>query len=280
MTYADRLNRWNRWFDGTPDDWHAHIVLWPLVLAGFINMQLSIASGFPFGVLVLLALLWIASIRLPYTRGWIVPGPDPARDEGARLVFGRADWIYDINERYEAMPDDRRFFVIPAILIVAGTLNLWLTFEHGWVFGGLFLLVLLVVLAVRAPYVWGVIAPPEKVTESPLLSAWLHDINRAFDDLPRETRFWTSVAVLGLVCIVDLPLASGIGVPLLLLFAIEFLALILVRAPYLSGMLDSPNRRLMPAREAAAPLQIAAEAAPPLNLAAPEMAGTAQAAEA
>ena len=276
MTYADRLNRWNRWYDSTPEDWHAHIALWPLAFLGFINMQLSIASGFPFGVLVALGLLVIAGIRLPYTRGWIRPGPDPARDEGARIVFGRADWIYDLNQRYEAMPEDRRFFVIPSILIVAGALNLWLTFAHGWVFGGLFLLALLAVIGVRAPFVWGVVAPPEKVTESPLARAWVHDVNRGVDEMPRERRFWTTVGALGVVCIVNLPLSGSVGIPMALLFAIELLALILVRAPYLSGMVESPSRRLMPP----APRQIAAETLPPLTMSATATVADAHAVEA
>jgi hypothetical protein len=146
------------------------------------------------------------------------------------------------------------------------------------VFGGLFLLVLLAVIAVRAPYVWGVIAPPEKLTEGALLSAWLHDLNRSFDELPRERRFWTSVAALAVVCAIDLPLAGALGIPLALLFALEFLALILLRAPFLSGVLESPNRRLMPAQEP--PLRIAAETVPPLNLAAPTMVAEEHAAEA
>lgn len=274
MTYADRLNRWNRWFDQTPEDWHLHIVLWPLVLAGFINMQLTIASGFPFGALVLLALLAMASIRLPYLRGWIVPGADPARDEGARLVFGRADWIYDLNQWYEGLPDDRRFTVIPAVLIVAGGINMWLTLAHGWTFGGLFLLALLALIVVRAPYVWGVIAAPEKRTESALLGAWLHDVNRWYDELPRERRFWTSLATLAIVCVIDLPLAGSVGVPLALLFAIELLLLVVLRAPYLSGMLDSPERRLL---VTGGTRQLTAETVPPLQLVAREAEHTAEA---
>jgi hypothetical protein len=246
MTYADRLIRWNRWYDSTPEDWHPHIVLWPLAFAGFINMQLSIASGFPFGVLVLLGLLVIASIRLPYKRGWIVPPPEAAGDVGATFNFGRADWVYEINQRYEAVPEDRRFFVIPAILIVAGTLNLILTAARGWAFGGLFLLALLAVLLIRLPFVWGMLLPPEKVTESPLTRAWIHDANRWYDELPGERRFWTSVAAMGVVCVIDLLLVGSVGIPLALIFALELLALVVLRAPYVTGMVESPTRRLAP----------------------------------
>jgi hypothetical protein len=273
MAFADRLIRWNRWFDDTPEDWHAHIVLWPLAFAGFLNMQLTIASGFPFGVLVLLTLLGFATVRLPYTRGWIIPGPDPASDTGARFLFGRADWLYDLNARYEALPETRRFFVIPGILILGGTLNLVMTFTRGWAFGGVFLLVLLAVIALRAPYVWGVIAAPEKVTEGPLARAWLHDVNRWYDDLPGERRFWTSVAALAVVCVIDL-LLGGLGAPLALLFAVELLVLVGIRAPYVSGMVESPDRRLMPA--ATATRRITADSMPPLSLAARESVGVAE----
>ncbi len=274
MTYADRLNRWNRWYDSTPEDWHPHIVLWPLAFAGFINMQLSIASGFPFGVLVLLGLLAIASIRLPYTRGWIVPGPDAASDTGATFKFGRADWIYEINQRYEAVPEDRRFFIIPAILIVGGTLNLILTAARGWAFGGIFLLVLLAVLLVRAPYVWGMLLPPEKVTESPLARAWIHDANRWYDELSGESRFWTSIGAIGVVCVIDLLLVGSVGVPLALLFALELLILVVIRAPYISGMVESPTRRLAPHT----PAMLTADVVPPVSFAAHETVPAKQAA--
>jgi hypothetical protein len=238
-------------------------VLWPLAFAGFINMQLSIASGFPFGVLVLLGLLAIASIRLPYKRGWIVPAPDAAGGVGATFNFGRADWVYEINQRYDAVPEDRRFFVIPAILIVAGTLNLILTAARGWAFGGLFLLALLAVLLIRLPYVWGMLLPPEKVTHSPLARAWIHDANRWYDELPAERRFWTSIAAIGVVCVIDLLLVGSVGVPLALLFALELLAVVGLRAPYMSGMVESPTRRLAPRTSA----MLTANVVPPVNFA-------------
>jgi hypothetical protein len=261
MTLADRLIRWNRWFDAVPEDWHAHILLWPLAFAGFVNMQLSIASGFPFGVLVLLGLAAIAAIRLPYTRGWIVPGTEPG-GTGARFLFGHADWLYDLNQRYEALPDTPRFFVIPGILIAGGTLNLIMTFTRGWAFGGVFLVVLLAVLCARAPFVWGMLPEPETITESPLSRAWLYDGNRWYDELPAERRFWTSVVAIGVVCVVDLLLVGSLGTPLALLFLLELLVLVALRAPYVSGLIESPTRRLA----APAPRQLAMQVPAPLSL--------------
>jgi hypothetical protein len=238
MTTADRLTQWNRWYDGTPEHLRSHIVLWPLVLAGFLNMQLSIAGGFPFGLLVLLAIVAMAAVRLPYTLGWIKPG-----EGGARLEVGRIDWVCDINQRYDALPEDTRFWVLPAILIVAGTLSMWLTGAHGWAFGSLFLIVVLALIALRAPYQWHMITPPpEGITKGPILVSWAYDVNRWYDGLGQERRFWTVLVGLGVVCAFDLWLVSGHGVSLFVLFVLELIALALIRAPYVTGALSLAPR--------------------------------------
>jgi hypothetical protein len=58
------------------------------------------------------------------------------------------------------MPEWRRFWVFPAILIVVGGINMALTLASGFPFALLFLLALLVIIAVRAPYAWGWLTPP------------------------------------------------------------------------------------------------------------------------
>ncbi len=86
MTYADRLQRWNRWYDETPDDWRFHLVVWGLVAVGTINMFLTIAVGFPFALLLVLAILAIAAVRYPIgsagCRAWM---PAPAAAPAWRL---------------------------------------------------------------------------------------------------------------------------------------------------------------------------------------------------
>ena len=48
MNYADRLARWNSWYDHAPESWRFQmVVLWPLLAIGAINMLLTIAIGFP-----------------------------------------------------------------------------------------------------------------------------------------------------------------------------------------------------------------------------------------
>jgi hypothetical protein len=133
--------------------------------------------------------------------------------------------------------------VIPGILIAGGTLNLVMTFTRGWAFGGVFLVVLLAVLCARAPFVWGMLPEPETITDSPLSRAWLYDGNRWYDELPPERRFWTSVVAIGVVCVVDLVLVA-------------------LRAPYVSGLIESPTRRLA----APAPRQLAMQVPAPLSL--------------
>ena len=162
MTFAERLSDWNRWYDGLPQDWRFQLILWPLIALGLVNMLLSLSIGFPFGLLVLLGILFVASVRVPYILGWIMPAHALPSGAGApRLAIGGAgaDWIAGLNERYEAVPEMRRFWIFPAILLIAGAVNMQLTISYGWSFGLLFLLVLLALVVVRAPYVHGLRRP-------------------------------------------------------------------------------------------------------------------------
>ena len=164
MTFAERLSDWNRWYDGLPQEWRFQLILWPLIALGVVNMLLSLSSvGFPFGLLVLLGVLFVAAVRVPFILGWITPGHAlPSGEAGApRMAIGGAgaDWIAGLNERYEAVPESRRFWIFPAILLISGAINMQLTISYGWSFGLLFLLVLLAIIVVRAPYVHGLLRP-------------------------------------------------------------------------------------------------------------------------
>ena len=239
MTYADRLNRWNRWYDGAPEEWRSQIVLWPLLLLGFINMQMTIAGGFPFGLLVLLGLIAIAAVRMPYTLGWIKPA-----DGGARIEVGRIDWLYDLNTSYDALPASRRFWVIPAILIVVGAINMKLTLSAGYSFGLLFLLALLAIIVVRAPFAAGLVTPPPAERGAPLVPYWLTGINGRYDALPSARRFWLFVAAVVVITAVSLDLTLAYGMPFFLLFLIAFLLILGVRAPYVAGWISNGETAL------------------------------------
>jgi hypothetical protein len=233
MTYADRLNLWNRWFDETPEHWRSQIVLWPLLLLGFINMQMTIAGGFPFGLLVLLGLIGIAAVRVPYTLGWIKPRQGDGG--GARIEVGRIDWLHDINTSYDALPAHQRFWIIPAILIIVGAINMKLTLSAGYPFGLLFLIALLAIILVRAPYVAGLVTPPPATREASLVPYWLTSINTRYDNMPPARRFWSFVAAVVIITAVSLDLTLTHGMPFFLLFLIAFLVILAVRAPYVTG---------------------------------------------
>lgn len=164
MTVAERLSGWNRWYDGMPQEWRFQLILWPLIAIGACNMLLSLSMRFPFGLLVLLGVLFVAAVRVPYVLGWITPARAlPSGGHSApRLEIGGAgaDWIAGLNGRYEALPEKSRFWIFPAILVVAGAINMQLTIHHGYPFGLLFLIALLAIIVVRAPYVHGLIQVP------------------------------------------------------------------------------------------------------------------------
>jgi len=164
MTVAERLYRWNRWYDGLPQEWRFQFILWPLIALGACNMLLSLSIRFPFGLLVLIGVLCVAAVRVPYASGWITPAEAlPGGEPGTRrLEIGGAgaDWLMGLNRRYEAMPDEHRFWVFPAILVIAGAINMQLTINRGYPFGLIFLIVLLAVIVMRAPYVHGLLRSP------------------------------------------------------------------------------------------------------------------------
>lgn len=85
MSYADRLQHWNRLYDQAPEDLRFHVVVWGVVAIGALNMLLTVSVGFLFGLLFLFALLALVAIRGPYTAGWLKPpaeGPMLAGNSG------------------------------------------------------------------------------------------------------------------------------------------------------------------------------------------------------
>ena len=65
MSFTDRMIAWNRHYDDIPQKWRLPIVMWTIVAIGAINMMLTIGGHFPFGLLVVLAILVMAAIRVP-----------------------------------------------------------------------------------------------------------------------------------------------------------------------------------------------------------------------
>lgn len=156
MTYADRLHRWNLWYDRAPEQWRFQLVVWALVAVGAANMLLTIAVRFPFGLLLMLAIAAIAAVRVPHALGWVkAEGEASAAGGGARLEIAAPSWVLGVNRWYDGLPEHIRPFVLLAALAVPGAINMALTMFGGFPFGLLFLLAVLAVTAIRAPYAAG-----------------------------------------------------------------------------------------------------------------------------
>jgi len=165
MTLAERLVLWNLWYDNVSEEWRFQFVVWSLLILGAINMVLTISVGFPFALLVVLGIIVIAAIRLPYFLGWVNHHQTEQTDP--RFEIAGAGWLIDLNHRYEAMPESRRFWVYPAILLIAGAINMMLTIGYGFPFGLLFLLALLALVFVRAPFTAGWLRQQPSVSTAP-----------------------------------------------------------------------------------------------------------------
>lgn len=171
MSLSESLGRLNRRYDALPELWRFQFVVWLLVALGAINMVLTLAIRFPFALLVVLGIVLISIVRLPYQLGWVSKPADP---ETLPYQPKRADWLIGLNQRYEAMPEPRRFWVYPAVLLAAGAINMMLTIAYGFPFGLLALLALLALVAIRAPYTAGWIQHPVPTEVEP--EALNHDL--------------------------------------------------------------------------------------------------------
>jgi hypothetical protein len=157
MTFGERFHRWNLWYDELPQEWRFQFVLWPLIVLGAINILLTISSRFPFGLLLLLGIIFVVAVRVPYMldRSASANGARIVSKDSSSFQISGFDWLIEMNQRYEAMPELRRLWVLPIVLLIAGAINMLLTIGNRFPFGLLFLLALLAMVAGRAPYVAG-----------------------------------------------------------------------------------------------------------------------------
>ncbi len=168
MSFSERTLRWNRFYDGLPEDWRFQFLLWPLLALGTINMLLTVATGFPFALLLLLGVIFVAAVRLPYALGL---SSASAVDRTARPVrIEGYVWLTELNRNYESLSESRRLWVYPAVLLIAGAINMLLTIYYGFPFGLLFLLALLALVAFRAPYTAGWLADSANTETATVLS--------------------------------------------------------------------------------------------------------------
>lgn len=157
MTNADRLQRWNQLYDRTPERWRFQVAVWALIAVGAVNMLLTIAVGFPFALLLGLAILAMAAVRVPYALGWLRTEGDASATEGAgaRMEIEAPSWMIRVNRWYDGLDETQRPLVLLAALAIPGAINMLLTFAGGFPFGLLFLLAVLALVVIRAPYTAG-----------------------------------------------------------------------------------------------------------------------------
>lgn len=160
----ERLIAMNHWYDRLPQEWRFHFLLWPLMFIGALNMLLTLSLRFPFGLLLLFGIVATVAVRLPYVLGFL--GPRPAvpedRNNAPPIVIRGDGYIGYLNRRYDALPEHQRFWVLPVILLTAGAINMLLSFQQLFPFGLLFLLVVLALMVIRFPYIWGWVAEPSE----------------------------------------------------------------------------------------------------------------------
>ena len=152
----DLLRNWNRRYDELPELWRFPGVLGLLVIVGAINLALTIGSKFPFGLLVLIAVVVLAAIRIPYL---LSPHKSAQADWGAfqppAPTPASGGWANRVNDWYESFPELWRFQLIVWTLVVLGALNMALTITGRFPFGLLVLLAIIVIAAIRLPRAMG-----------------------------------------------------------------------------------------------------------------------------
>ncbi len=167
MTAMDRMYRWNQWFEGLPEAWRGQAIVLPLLVIGTVNMALTIWFGFPFALLLVLAIAAWAAVRVPYKLGWLKPETAEA-NAPIRMEIEGWDWVRDVNIWYDQQPVMRQRVVLLGIILGAGAVNMLLTFSSGFPFGLLFLIAILGLACVRVPYEAGWFkAPPPPALEGP-----------------------------------------------------------------------------------------------------------------
>jgi hypothetical protein len=185
MSVAERVAMWNRWYDTVPEEWRFQFVIWSLLALGTLNMALTVAIGFPFALLVLLGIIVITSIRVPYVLGWVA-SPTGEDAESSFQIAG-AGWLIDLNRRYEALAESRRIWVYPAVLLIAGAINMMLTIRYGFPFGLLFLAALLALVILRAPYSAGWLRSAEPISDQPLPRAIGDESDQSATNVPHAS---------------------------------------------------------------------------------------------
>jgi hypothetical protein len=160
MEHPGRIARWNRLYDEAPADLRFQVLIWALVAIGALNMMLTIWMGFPFGLLLVIAIAAIAWIRVaprldlagPMRAPELIRQPDPGEDERT-ILGGWANSFPAFNTWMDGLTEMQRLGVHLGILGAAGVLNMLFSIHGDFPFGLLFLLALVALAVIRGPWV-------------------------------------------------------------------------------------------------------------------------------
>jgi type III secretory pathway component EscV len=161
--YAER---WNRAYDEAPPHLRFQIIVWGLVAIGAINMLLTVWFGFPFALLLVLAIAWLAWIRVwpqiaahrPVSESRDAYGTGSASD-GTSMTFTPsqvplANSFPGFNTWMDRLTELERVGVHLTVLGLAGLINMLLTIQGGFPFGLLFLFAFVALAVMRLPWVF------------------------------------------------------------------------------------------------------------------------------
>lgn len=122
--------RANRWYDEAPEGWRFKLVVWGLVALGALNMLLTIVVRFPFGLMLLLAIIVLTAIRLPYALGWLKPAdaategaPGDAPVQAAWFEVEPPGWVLSLNHWYDDHSEFGRMAIMLGTVVAIGAVN-------------------------------------------------------------------------------------------------------------------------------------------------------------
>jgi hypothetical protein len=161
MEQESSIARWNRLYEGVPEHLRFWLVVWILIGVGAINMMLTIWLGFPFGLLVVIAIAAMAYIRfapqlnLPEQPApqLLQSQPGMAEDDETTVLSGWKNAFPTFNGWMDNIGELPRLGVHLGVLVVAGIINMLLSINSEFPFGILVLIALLALALIRGPWV-------------------------------------------------------------------------------------------------------------------------------
>jgi hypothetical protein len=161
MTLSDRVYLYNRWFDRLPEHTQFLAAFWTALGITGVLLTIYFFLGWPFDFMAGLVTLVIMGPRVAFKFGLIdhapnLPPPEPGE---ARIAVKVPDWVFELNHRWDALPEMYRGAAVMAGIIGGLAVNLLLNWIIGLPVGLLLMLALLVLGWARVVYVYGWAVP-------------------------------------------------------------------------------------------------------------------------